>query len=394
MSKEKSRLFKEEAQMALAKGDWEKALENYQRHCAQDPEDLRSSVKVGELLERLGRKKEAALVYRNAAESYAKDGFLLQAISLNKMILRIDPSAREINDRLAQLYQEKTREARPFRSLPTIPLFSELKEKELQSLLERVQVKTFPKGDFICREGTPGDSLMIIIRGESEVRKKAAKEKEVWIRNLKEGDFLGEFGFFTDQKRHATVRTLTECEILEISKDELNEMIKAYPRVKEVLDKMFRRRVLDTFFVLSPLFSPLTPKDRDEVFRRFHPRKVPEKTFIFQQGDPPTSLYLVKSGEVEIFGQDRHGKKITFAKVKSGNFFGEVAPLLNQSRMAHAKTTQPAELLELNKEDLDLILRRFPALRSILKEISQERLARMKELLSHNAVEKAKEAMV
>jgi hypothetical protein len=29
-----------------------------------------------------------------------------------------------------------------------------------------------------------------------------------------------------------------------------------------------------------------------------------------------------------------------------------------------------------------------------LKEISQERLARMKELLSRNAVEKAKEAMV
>ena len=142
--------------MALAKGDWKKALENYQKHCAQEPEDLRSCVKIGELLERLGRKKDAVLVYREAAEAYAKDGFLLQAISLNKMILRIDPSAREINDRLAQLYQERTREARPFRPLPPIPLFSDLKEKELQSLLERVQVKTFSKEDFICREGEPG----------------------------------------------------------------------------------------------------------------------------------------------------------------------------------------------------------------------------------------------
>ncbi len=51
-------------------------------------------------------------------------------------------------------------------------------------------------------------------------------------------------------------------------------------------------------------------------------------------------------------------------------------------------------LLELTQEDLDVFLHRFPSLRLALKEISLERLARMKELLSKNAVEKAKEAMV
>ncbi|OGP93506.1 MAG: hypothetical protein A2156_11455 [Deltaproteobacteria bacterium RBG_16_48_10] len=295
---------------------------------------------------------------------------------------------------MAQLYREKTREAKPLRSFPSIPLFSELKEKELQSLLDQVQVKIFSKEDFICREGGPGDSLMILIRGEVEVRKKTAKDNEVWIRNLKEGDFFGEFGFFTDQKRHATVKALTECEILEVSKEELNELIKAYPGVKEVLNRLFRQRVLDTFFILSPLFSPLSPKDREEVFKRFHSRKVPEETFIFQEGDTPTSLYLVKSGEVEIFTRDRQGKKINFVTVKRGNFFGEIGPLFNRSRSAHAKTTGPTELLELTKEDLDLILHRFPSLRLVLNEISLKRLTRMKELLSRNAVEKAKEAMV
>jgi CRP-like cAMP-binding protein len=62
--------------------------------------------------------------------------------------------------------------------------------------------------------------------------------------------------------------------------------------------------------------------------------------------------------------------------------------------MAHAKTMQPTELLELTKEDLDLLLHRFPSLRRVLKEISLERLARMKELLSRDAVEKAREVMV
>ena len=345
-------------------------------------------------MERLDRKEDAVETYRSAAEAYAKDGFLLQAISLNKMILRIDPSAREVNEQLARLYQEKIREEKPFRSFPPIPLFSDLKEKELQSLLQRVRVRIFSKGEFICREGDPGDSLFVIIRGEAEVRKKTPKDKDLWIRNLKEGDFLGEFGFFTDQKRHASVRTLSECEVLEISERELGEIVKAYPRVKEVLHKIFQQRVLDTFFVLSPLFSSLSQKEREEVFKRFRPKKVAGETFIFRQGDPPSSLYLVKSGEVEVYSQDRLGRKVLFAAVKNGNFFGEIGPLFNEARMAHARTTRPTELLELTREDLGLFLNKFPALRSALQEISLKRRARMKELLSKDAVEKAKEALV
>ena len=94
--------YKEEAQRALSRGDWKKPLEGFQKHCAQEPGDLRSRLKVAKLLEKLGKKKEAVQVYREVAEAYAQDGFLLQAISVNKMILRIDPSAKEFNDRLPQ----------------------------------------------------------------------------------------------------------------------------------------------------------------------------------------------------------------------------------------------------------------------------------------------------
>ncbi len=393
MNKAKSP-YKQEAQNAFARGDLTKALENYRKHCDREPEDLRSSVKLGELLERLNRKEEAAEVYRSAAEAYAKDGFLLQAISLNKMILRIDPSAREVNEQLARLYRERVREEEPFRSFPPIPLFSDLEEKELQSLLQRIRVRTFSKGEFICQEGDPGDSLLVIVRGEAEVRKKTPKDKDLWIRNLKEGDFLGEFGFFTDQKRHASVRVLGECEALEISERELSEIVKSHPRVKEVLHKMFQQRVLDTFFVLSPLFSSLSSGEREEVFNRFRVKRIPGEAFVFRQGDPPSSLYLVKSGEVEIYAQDRLGRKVRFAAVKNGNFFGEIGPLFNQQRMACARTTRTTELLELSKEDLDAFIHKFPALRITLKEISLKRLTRMKELLSKDAVEKSKEALV
>ncbi len=388
------RSFKEEAQQALSQGHWRKALDYFQKHCSQEPEDLRSQLKVAELLERLGRKKEAVQVYRQVAEAYAQDGFLLRAISINKMILRIDPSSKDVNDRLAQLYTKKTLETKPLRPFPHIPLFSELNEQELQLFLRHLQIKIFQKGTLICCEGETGDSLFIISRGEVAVNRQMPSGREVWIRNLKEGDFFGEFGFFTDQKRHATVKSLTECEILEISRNELNEMIKTHPRIKEVLQNFFNQRVLDLFLGLSPLFSSLTPVEREEILKRLRLHKIPEETILFEGGDLPKSLYMVKSGEVEIFTQNRQGKKTILATMRSGNIFGEIGPLFNKPRMATAKTTQPSELLELTKEDLEACLQKFPTLRSTLKETSSKRLAQMVEILSHEKVEKVKEGMV
>jgi CRP-like cAMP-binding protein len=393
MNKEKLS-SKGEAQQALFRGEWRKALECFQNHCAQEPGDVRSQLKVAELLERLGQKKEAVQMYRRVAEGYAHDGFLLQAVSINKMILRIDPSSQDVHHRLAQLYAEKIREMKPFRPLPYIPLFSELNERELQSFLPYIQSKTFQEGSLICQEGERGDSLFVISRGEVSITKRTPEGKEISVRNLREGNFFGEFGFFIDQKRHATVKTAIECEILEISRDALNKMIETHPRLSQVLQTFFEERILDNFFALSPAFSSLTPKERGEVLKRFFLRKIPEGTLLFKGGDSPTSLYMVRSGEVEIFTQNRQGKKVLLALLESGNFFGEIGLLLGKPRTANARTTRLTELMEMAKEDFNTCLRRFPSLQTKLKEISLNRLSRTNELLSQEAIQKAKEVMV
>ena len=386
--------LREEAERAFSQGEWEKALDHFQKHCAQNPKDFRSHLKVAELLERLDRKREAAQAYQKLAEAYVQDGFLLQAISINKMILRIAPSSRDVSARLAQLYTEKVHKTKSPRSFHYIPLFSELNEKELQSLIGRLHVKNFQKGSPICREGEEGDSLFIIGRGEVAITKQIPGGKEMWIRNLRGGDFFGEFGFFTDRKRHASVKAETECEILQISRNELEELVKIHPRMMEVLQRFFKERVLDLFLALSPLFSSLTSVAREEVFKRFRLVKLPEKTLLFKKGDPPDSLYMIKNGEVEILTQNRQGRMVCLAALRSGNIFGEISLLFNKPRMAYAKTTRPSELLELTKEDLKACLLCFPKLQSVLKELSLKRLSLTREILSQDEVEKAREVMV
>lgn len=387
--------YKEEALRALSKGESGKALDYFQKHCSQEPSDLRSRLKMAEVLERLGRKGEAVQEYRKVAETYATEGFLLQAISVNKIILRINPSLKEVNDRLAQLYTEKYQEAKPVHPFPQIPLFSELQDQELQSLVSQVRVKTFQKEETICQEGEAGDSLMVISRGEVAIYKQISERQEMRVRSLKEGDFFGEFGFFTDQKRHATVRALTESEVFEISREGLNEVISTHPRIHEVLYHLYKQRVLDLFLSVSPLFGSLSGLERDEVFKRFRLISVPEETLIFNGGDPPGSLYLIKSGEVEICIRNPKGEKVILSILKGGDFFGEIGPLFNKPRMASAKTIQASELLELTKGDLEACLLQFPQIRETLKEITVKRLTRMNlEIFSQKKSERVREEMV
>jgi len=386
--------FKEEAAQALSRGEWKKALECLKHHCLQKPGDLRSRLKMAELLERLGQKEEAVRMYRKVAEAYVSDGFILQAISVNKIVLRIDPSQKEANDCLARLYAEKIRETRPPRPFPHIPLLSELEKQEFQLLLAHIQSETHSKDSLICREGEGGDSLYVISRGEVAIIKQRSAGREVTVRNLKDGDFFGEFGFFMDQKRHATVRAVKECELLEISRNGLQEMIKVHPRVKEVLQDLFRERVLDTFLALSPLFSVLTAMERGEVMKRFRLRKIPGETLLFKEGDPPTSFFMVRQGGVEIFTQSPRGGKVVLGLLQGGNIFGEIGLLYDQPRMANAKTTLPTKLLEITQEDFKTFLLQFPHLQTKLKEISLKRLSRTKDLLSQEKIRKAREAMV
>jgi cAMP-dependent protein kinase regulator len=393
MNKEK-KSFKLKARQALSRGEWKKALKWLRRHCLKEPQDLRSRLKVAELLERLGQKEEAVQMFQRVAEGYASDGFILQAISVNKMILRMNPSAKDASERLAHLYSEKMREAKPARRLPSIPLFSDLKEQELQLLFSHVQSKTYPKDALVCREGEAGDSLFVISRGEVAIVKQTPGGKEIRVQNLKDGDLFGEFGFFIDQKRHATVKAMTDCELLEISRQGFREMIKVHPRLHEVLQNLFRERVLDNFLALSPLFSSLTFDERRKVMEQFHLRRVPEGTMLFQEGDPPISFFMVRNGEVEIFTQDGHGKKVRLALLQSGNIFGEIGLLFNKPRMASAKTTQPTKLLEIGQEDFKACLLQIPDRQVKLKAVSLKRLSRTKELLSEKVTQKAREAMV
>ena len=89
----------------IQKGQIKKAIKEYDKILAEDPGDVRTLLKKGDLLVRIGDRAQAVDSYLQVADTYSKQGFHLKAVAVFKQILKIDSSRVNVNLRLAEEYQ-------------------------------------------------------------------------------------------------------------------------------------------------------------------------------------------------------------------------------------------------------------------------------------------------
>ncbi len=94
------------AQKHLSKGNYDKAIAEYRRLVEEDPKDVRTWLKIGDLYTRKGARKEATETYGKVAEHYASQGFFLKAVAVYKQILKLDPTRLDVCLRLGEMYEQ------------------------------------------------------------------------------------------------------------------------------------------------------------------------------------------------------------------------------------------------------------------------------------------------
>ncbi|MBL8115047.1 MAG: DUF1003 domain-containing protein [Acidobacteria bacterium] len=108
------------------------------------------------------------------------------------------------------------------------------------------------------------------------------------------------------------------------------------------------------------LFEHLIDEDRRRLAEVVGLRTLEAGTTLFTTGEPGESLFVVRSGEIELFMKDTTGEKIVLAIAGSGEIFGELALLDRGARTATAVAMVDTELLELDRDDLLLLFQKTP----------------------------------
>ncbi|MEM6793302.1 MAG: tetratricopeptide repeat protein, partial [Acidobacteriota bacterium] len=95
------------AEKYVAKGKLEAAIKEYRKVLRENPNDTNTLNRVGDLYARLEKYDEAVKLFTQIAEKYTRDGFFLKAIAIYKKIIKLDPTALAVYERLAELYHRQ-----------------------------------------------------------------------------------------------------------------------------------------------------------------------------------------------------------------------------------------------------------------------------------------------
>jgi signal transduction histidine kinase len=110
--------------------------------------------------------------------------------------------------------------------------FSGLDENELREVADLTEFHTYPAGHVLCQEGAYEDVLYIIADGYAEITKKMIEgEDDRVLRLARRGDMVGEMALIQNAPRAATIRTTTECTVLEMEKQDLETILSHSPRM-------------------------------------------------------------------------------------------------------------------------------------------------------------------
>lgn len=108
--------------------------------------------------------------------------------------------------------------------LRLVPLFNGLTERSFEAIGNLATEGDYAAGEELVRQGSPGESFIIIVTGRATVERDGRT-----LRELGPGDFLGEISLVDGGPRTATVTALDPVQALVIQRDGFLELIDRIP---------------------------------------------------------------------------------------------------------------------------------------------------------------------
>jgi len=388
--------IRNKAKRALLEGKYKKALEYYFELHKAEPGDLRTHVKLAELRERTGDTTGAVKDYLVIANAYAEQGFVVQAIAINKIILRLAPEQTQVKDRLKELSNERgddwaistispqdhvlvndiTSVDRAKLSFERTPLLSGLAGEELEAFIDCLQLQSVAADNFIYKEGDHGSYLYLIGMGNVRLETRDAKGRSRVFSHLTEGDFFGEHAFMSRISHNDAAIAETDCSVLIIDRETFDEWVEKYPSIRSTVEDFYRQRVLARVLAITPVFEGVPPEARLMLASQFQLKAFNDGEVIVQEGERGDCFYLIRSGRVGVYTQkmQQNNEMIELGHMEEGGFFGEVALLTDKPRTATVMAQGRVELMELSRENFNAIVAEYPSVKKVVEAYQKQRV--------------------
>jgi Cyclic nucleotide-binding domain/Tetratricopeptide repeat len=302
-----------EIQELIARKNYAKAVGLLKSELAKRPRDPRLRLQYADTLILAGRNREAVAAFMELADEHARDGFAAKAIAVLKRIEKIEPGRRDVEERLANLIQEKVRAA----PTPAAPARSAAPEFGLEEF--------DPSADPLAAEPVAAEPELVVVTPEPE----PADE--------------------------APTLEIEELEYLSAEEAEAAPAAESKPALS------------------TPLFEGLSADELMAVMRGLNLLTFEAGDILVAEGAPGDSMFILTDGIVKAFVRNPKGHYMKVKDLMEGDFFGEISVLTGKPRTATITAATHVEVLELGKATLDSITKQYPRVREVLKKFQEQR---------------------
>jgi NTE family protein len=137
--------------------------------------------------------------------------------------------------------------------------------------------------------------------------------------------------------------------------------------------------VVEQQLLVIPFFRNLPTEALEAIAARLRRQSFASGEVVFRKGEPSDSMYLVRSGQVDVVLEGDvgvHREREPLASLGAGSFVGELGLLLNEPRSATLLAVTDTDLLALSRTDLDDLLESHPAVAvDLSRELSRRLVA-------------------
>jgi CRP-like cAMP-binding protein/Zn-dependent protease len=226
-----------------------------------------------------------------------------------------------------------------------LPIFDDLPDDVLSDLAGRVQLRTYPAGKPVFRQGDRPEAFYVVRGGTLQVVEEDPETgTERILRILGRGESFGELGLVDAAARTATVRTVEESQLFVVDKPTFDRLLSAMIDVPEFAPTLQAVAELRQI----PAFASLGADDLADVLEHGRWMNVTPGETIIEEGEEGDAFYGVRSGQVEVL---KDGESVDV--MGPGSYFGEVALLMDVPRTATVVARTPARVFRLDREGFE-----------------------------------------
>jgi hypothetical protein len=139
--------------------------------------------------------------------------------------------------------------------LKNIDLFEGLSVGELAAIASVAEEIDCPAGERIIHEGSIGDTIYFIIKGEVSAIMDMGGSNEIEVNRIKTGEYFGEMALFDDIERSASILTEKASSFLTLHNQEFKELVREYPQIALKICKVLSGRIRKVHTIIKSLDS-------------------------------------------------------------------------------------------------------------------------------------------